>query len=130
MILLDSDVMIDLLRQYPPAMRWLNSLDEEEEMVLPGYVVMELIQGCRNKREQEQLQRSVALYGTIWLSPADCDRALNVFTEYRLSHNAGVLDVLIGQTAVALGTPLYTFNQKHYQFMPDLQIAQPYEKSV
>lgn len=51
MILLDSDVMIDLLRQYPPAMRWLNSLDEEEEMVLPGYVVMELIQGCRNKRE-------------------------------------------------------------------------------
>ncbi len=91
MILLDSDVMIDLLRQYP------------------------------HKREQERLQGAVTPYGTVWLAPADCDRALAVFTQYHLSHNAGVLDVLIGQTAVALGIPLHTFNQKHYQFMTELQ---------
>jgi hypothetical protein len=29
MILLDTDIMIDLLRQYPPAMAWLDSLGEE-----------------------------------------------------------------------------------------------------
>lgn len=81
MILLDSDVMIDLLRQYPPAMRWFNTLDDAEEIALPGYVVMELIQGCRNKREQERIQSAVASYGVIWLSPPDCDRALDVFTE-------------------------------------------------
>jgi hypothetical protein len=51
MILLDSDVMIDLLRQYPPATGWFDTLDDEEELLLPGYVVMELIQGCRNKPE-------------------------------------------------------------------------------
>jgi hypothetical protein len=56
MILLDSDVMIDLLRQYPPATRWFDALDDEEELLLPGYVVMELIQGCRNKVEQERLR--------------------------------------------------------------------------
>jgi len=108
MILLDSDLMIDLLRQYPPAVRWLDALDEEEELLLPGYVVMELIQGCRNKVEQKRLQRELATYGVAWLAPADCDRALDIFTEYRLSHNAGLLDVLIGQTAVALRVPLYT----------------------
>ena len=48
MILLDSDVMIDLLRQHLPAMKWFDALDDEEELLLPGYVVMELIQGCRN----------------------------------------------------------------------------------
>jgi len=128
MILLDSDVMIDLLRQYPPAMRWFDALDEDEEVALPGHVVLELIQGCRNKWEQERLQRAVAPYGTVWLSPADCDQALAVFTQYHLSHHAGVLDVLIGQTAVALGIPLHTFNQKHYQFMTELQTVQPYEK--
>ncbi|MBC8509487.1 MAG: hypothetical protein H8D34_31945 [Chloroflexi bacterium] len=47
MILLDSDVMIDLLRQYPPALQWFDALDEDEELALPGYVVMELIQGCQ-----------------------------------------------------------------------------------
>ena len=31
MILLDSDVMIDLLRQYSPATRWFDALDDEEE---------------------------------------------------------------------------------------------------
>jgi len=55
MILLDSDVMIDLLRQYPPAVEWFDTLEDEEEIILPGYVVMELIQGCRNKIEQERL---------------------------------------------------------------------------
>ncbi len=30
MILLDTDVMIDCLRRYPPAVAWLESLREEE----------------------------------------------------------------------------------------------------
>ena len=128
MILLDSDVMIDLLRQYPPALKWFDALEEEEEVLLPGYVVMELIQGCRNKSEQERLQRELATCGVVWPEAEDCDRALQVFTQYRLRHNAGLLDVLIGQTAVALGMPLYTFNQKHYHFIPGLQTVQPYER--
>jgi len=87
MILLDSDVMIDILRKYPPAMEWFDALDEDEEIALPGYVMMELIQGCRNKAEQESLQRIVDPYGVAWLSPEHCNRALDVFTEYHLSHH-------------------------------------------
>jgi len=128
MILLDSDVMIDLLRQYPPAMKWFDTLDDKEEIILSGYVVMELIQGCRNKAEQAKVQRDLAVYGIVWLSPVGCDEALGVFVEYHLSHGAGLLDVLIGQTAVALEVPLYTFNQKHYRFIPGLQTVQPYER--
>jgi len=41
MILLDTDVMIDLLRQYPPAVAWLDSLGDEE-IVLPGYLAVSL----------------------------------------------------------------------------------------
>jgi len=130
MILLDSDVMIDLLRQYPPAIGWFDALDDEEKLLLPGYVMMELIQGCRNKAEQDRLQRELADYGVVWLAPADCDKGLDVFTRYHLSHNAGLLDVLIGQTAVALEVPLYTFNHKHYRFIPGVQTVQPYEKAV
>jgi len=130
MILLDSDVMIDLLRQYPPAMRWFDALNDEEELLLPGYVVMELIQGCGNKAEQEKVQRELATYGVVWPAPVDCDEALSVFTEYHLSHNAGLLDALVGQIAVALRVPLYTFNQKHYRFIPELRTIQPYEKTA
>ena len=130
MILLDSDVMIDLLRQYPPAMRWFDALDDEQDLLLPGYVVMELIQGCRNKVEQERLQRELATFGIVWPTSADCDEALDVFTEYHLSHNVGLLDVLIAQIALALRVPLYTFNQKHYHCIPGLQTIQPYKRTL
>ena len=128
MILLDTDVMIDLLRQYPPAVAWLDSLGEEE-IILPGFVVMELIQGCRNKAEQQKVEKELGTYGVVWPSPETCNEALSVFTRYHLSHGLGILDALIGQIAVALDLPLYTFNQKHYAPIPNLKTVQPYEKS-
>lgn len=127
MILLDTDVMIDLLRRHPPAVAWLASLGEEE-IRLPGFVVMELLQGCRNRTEQEQLQRTLQPYAVVWPSAETCDKALAVFANAHLSHSLGLLDALIGQTAVALQVPLYTFNQKHYAAVPNLQTIQPYHK--
>jgi hypothetical protein len=129
MILLDSDVLIDLLRKHPPALEWFDALQEDEELLVPGYVVMELIQGCRNKAEQDRVQRNLADYEVVWPSPADCDQALKAFIAYRLSHNAGLLDMLIGQTSVVTGLPLHTFNEKHYQFIPGIQTRQPYSKN-
>jgi predicted nucleic acid-binding protein len=125
---LDSDVLVDLLRDYPPANEWFATLPDDELVHVPGFVVMELIQGCRNKVEMERVQRLLANYGIVWLSPSDCGKALEVFAAFRLSHNAGLLDVLIGQTAIAMETPLLTFNQRHYEFIPGISTIQPYVK--
>ena len=57
MILLDSDVMINLFREYPPAKMWFDSINDSETMALSGFVVMELIQGCENKLQLKKLQR-------------------------------------------------------------------------
>jgi predicted nucleic acid-binding protein len=129
MILLDSDIMIDLLRQYPLAMSWFDSLPDEEELALPGFVVMELIQGCRNKTEQKKIESELATYTVIWPSPETCDTALTVFAQQYLQHNFGILDALIGQMAIALNLPLYTFNQKHYAAIPGLKTVQPYKRT-
>jgi tRNA(fMet)-specific endonuclease VapC len=96
---LDSDVMVDILRGYPPAIAWLSSLDDEE-ILLPGFVVMELIQGCRNRVQQRRLQRALASHRILWPSPATCESALSVFAQHHLSHGLGVIDALIGQMAV------------------------------
>ena len=127
MILLDTDVMIDLLRQYPPAVAWLDSLGEEE-IFLPGFVVMELILGSRNKAEQEIVERELGAYSVAWPSAETCNEALSVFARYHLSHGLGILDALIGQIAVAFNLPLCTFNQKHYAVITNLKTVQPYEK--
>lgn len=124
MILLDTDVIIDCLRRYLPAVAWLESLGEEK-IVLPGFVVMELIQGCRNKPEQEKMERELKTYSVVWPSPETCNEALSVFASSHLSPGLGLLDALIGQIAVSLDMPLYTFNQKHYVAVPRLRIVQP-----
>ncbi len=58
MVLLDTDIMIDFLRGYPPALEFLGSLGADE-ILLPGFVAMELIMGCRHKREQDEIERNL-----------------------------------------------------------------------
>jgi predicted nucleic acid-binding protein len=126
-LVVDTDVVVDLLRQYAPAVAWLNGL-EDTEILLPGFVVMELIQGCRTQAEQKRLQKALAPYGVIWPAADVCDLALAVFARFYLSHSLGIIDALIGQLAVSLDLPLYSFNQKHYLAIPGLRVIQPYPK--
>jgi predicted nucleic acid-binding protein len=129
MILLDTDVMIDLLRQYPPALSWLEDL-EEEEVLLPGFVGMELIQGCRNKGELKKVERMLNYYDLVWPTPETCDQALVIFSRNYLTQGLGLLDAMIGQMAVSLDCSLYTFNQKHYKAIPRLSTLQPYQRNA
>jgi hypothetical protein len=55
-------------------------------------------------------------------------RAYGSFAKYRLSHNIGLLDSLIAETAAGLGVPLATFNDQHYRVFGGLQLLQPYSR--
>lgn len=127
MITLDTDVMVDLLRRYPPALAWSDTA-RGEKAVLSGLVVMEVIEGCSNLRDQERVQRELSGYLIAWPSEQSCQEALRVFTQSHLSRGLGIIDALIGQTAVQLGAPLYTFNEKYYACIPGLRVVKPYEK--
>ena len=127
MLFVDTDVMVDVLRQYPPAMEWLKSLGDEQ-ILLSGFVYAELIQGCANKDGQKKLTDILSKYSTVWPEFETCQRALSSFADFHLSHGLGLIDALIGQIAVDMQVPFYTFNVKHYKCIPGLTIKQPYEK--
>jgi predicted nucleic acid-binding protein len=91
---------------------------------------MELIQGCRNKAEQDQVERILTAYQIVWPSAAACDAALASFSQHHLSHSLGIIDALIGHTAIELGAPLHTFNQKHYDPIAGLTTVQPYARTM
>jgi predicted nucleic acid-binding protein len=126
-ILLDTDVMVDVMRRHWPAVAWLESLGTEV-IGIPGLVAMELLQGCRNREEQDQLERFLRPYQRHWPSHADCARAFDDFAAYHLSHDLGILDALIAETAVGLSTELATFNTKHDSVVPNVEIVQPYAR--
>ena len=91
----------------------------------PGLVAMELLQGCRNHSEQQQVESELARFALFWPTLADCERAHRDFAA-GLNTGMGLLDSLIGNTAVGLNESLATFNVKHYASMSGLQTVQPY----
>ena len=127
MLLLDTDILVDLLRAYPPAVAWLLSV-QGETIALPGYVVLELLDGCSNRQETDRLLRLVTSYKVFWPSSEDCDWAIAEFAIRRLTHKLGILDVLIASCAVGLNLPLYTFNVKHFRAISGMKTVQPYSK--
>jgi predicted nucleic acid-binding protein len=127
MRLLDSDVMVDLQRRYPPALAWFASLAEAPG--LPGFVVLELLEGCRNKGEMARVQALATPYAIYWPTPADCERARTTFARARLSHRLSIPDVMIAESAIGLGATLCTFNVKHFRRVPGLVTEQPYVRS-
>lgn len=124
MVLIDTDVAVDVLRGHPAAAAWLGVV--ADEIVLPGFVAMELIQGCRTKAQQQSVEARLQGFRRVW-PPADvCEQAISSFSQFHLSHSLGLLDALIAQSAIFLNVPLHTFNLKHYGVVANLQIVQPY----
>ena len=127
MLLLDTDVLIDIQKGRPQALAWFGSLTELPSV--PGLVVMELIQGAKNTQQVRQALKLVAPMTVVWPTETDCARALSDFSVFHLSHGLGLLDSLIAACALGRSATLCTFNSKHYRAVPGLSIMEPYVKS-
>ncbi|WP_072016021.1 PIN domain-containing protein [Leptolyngbya sp. KIOST-1] len=126
MYLVDTDVMIDIQRGSKPARAWFGSLSEPPG--IPGFVVMELIQGAQNKQKLREVLRLVRPLDIVWPTTSDYSRALSNFTSYHLSHKVGLIDALVAACAVGRNATLCTFNVKHYRVISDLSLEQPYSR--
>lgn len=56
--LLDTDILIDILRGYTRSIEWLTTQTEIPAIV--SVCVMELIQGCRSKRDLQAVEQLIA----------------------------------------------------------------------
>ncbi len=126
MLILDTDILIDIQRGHEPARQWFAGLETVPSVA--GFAVMELVQGARNPYEVRQALLLVAPMPIVWPTESDCSRALSDFTAYHHSHGLGLLDALIAATTVGAGATLCTFNSRHYQIVPGLDLQQPFER--
>jgi predicted nucleic acid-binding protein len=85
MILLDTDILIEVLRSQALALTWLQTLGADP-IGVPGLVAMELLQGCRNRTEQRQVERFLRPYPLYWPSEDDCLRAYLSFAKYHATN--------------------------------------------
>lgn len=126
MLVLDTDLLIDIQRGHTPALEWFGALDELPSV--PGFVVMELVQDAQNMQRVRQTMKLVTPLVIVWPSTPDCERALSDFVPYHASHKLGLLDALIAACATGLSATLCTFNVKHYRVVSGLETLQPYSR--
>lgn len=121
--LLDTAVVIDLLRAHPPAGQWLSGQDE---LAVSPVVWLEVIEGAENLRAQSQAVELLRHFERAEVLPVDFEWAIRQALRFRLSHNVDMMDCLIAATAERLGVPLFTANLKHFQPLIGELAQRPY----
>jgi len=122
--LLGTSILVDLLRGFPAARDWIDSISQPERAI-SVITAAELLTGCQNRSEQRVVERELSLYETVGLSEEASQTALERYKHFRLSHGVGFLDCLIAATAFHNELGLATLNLKHFPF-PDLRVERPY----
>jgi predicted nucleic acid-binding protein len=89
---------------------------------------MELVMGCHDRADLERIQRFLAAFEVVWPEPSEFAAAYPLLLTHRLSSGLNIPDCLIAATALGRSARLYTFNFKHFQVVPGLDVAHPYSR--
>ncbi len=125
-ILVDTCVLVDVLRGSPRAIGWWRRAERKHGITVSAVTVAELLAGCRDRAEQRLVQRTLAPLPPVHIEADDSKWALEQYAALRLARGVGFLDCLVAAAAVRLGCALYTLNDKHYRSLPGLRVERPY----
>jgi predicted nucleic acid-binding protein len=122
-LIVDTDILVDAGRGIQEAVEYLVRRSEGSTLLISAVSQMELLVGCRNKREQRKLERFLHRFETVKLNDAITDMAIRLLGRYRLSHGLLIPDALIAATALCRRAQLATINEKDYRFIKGLRLV-------
>jgi hypothetical protein len=125
-ILIDTDLLVDLGKEFKPAIAFFGNLSLEITVHISVVTKMELLVGCRNKIELRRTEQFIKNFSLLPIRPEDSLLACQFLADYYLSHGIGIMDCFIGASAIGRKIPLATRNKKHFSALPGLTIITPY----
>ncbi len=125
--LIDTDVLIDILRGTPAAQAWL-ARSAATAFQIPGVVAMELMMGCRNQAELRRVQQFLGAFSVAWIEASEFAQAYNLLAAYRLRSGLSIPDCLVAAMALTRSATLYTFNMRHFRVITGLDVQEPYTR--
>lgn len=118
-MVLDTTVLIDLLRGYQPALTFLLGLSDVP--ACSEVTRAEVLRGVGDE-ERTGVERLMAALAWVPVDEAISRRAGDLGQRYRRSHQRlGAADLLIAATAQYLTADLATSNVRHYPMFPGLR---------
>ena len=120
----DSDVLIDYLRDQPQAVAFLEG--SEQPLAMSVITAAELYAGVRDGEERQQLDTFIGAFTVLTLDRQPAQRAGLWRRQYGPSHGTGLADALIAASVAAAGATLVTLNRRHFPMLADVLV--PYAK--
>jgi predicted nucleic acid-binding protein len=118
--LIDTDIIIDLLRRREAAIRFIAGLARKP--IVSTLTIAELFAGA-HRRSEEQAIRAFAVGSTpIDVTPELAEEAGHILRRYRPSHGLDIVDATVAATAIHHGLRLATRNRKHFPMLQDLLV--------
>ena len=121
--LVDSSVLVDILRGYPDAQAWFN---QQPVLYITRITWIEVIQGARDKIAQQRSLKLMRRFGIIELDATDITMAADLMLNWRLKLNIDLGDCLLCATVMRLKLPFYTRNLKHFSPILGTLASSPY----
>ena len=122
LVVVDTDVLIDAARGVSEAVACLELIEQNASLVVSAITQMELIVGCRNKADLRSLERFLTRFQVLNVNEQASATAVDLLRRYRLSHGLIIADALIAATALSLGLPFVTKNERDYRFITELRL--------
>jgi len=123
-LVIDTDVLIDYLRDQPQAVAFLEGCDQA--LAASVITVAELYAGVRDGEERHRLDAFVEAFDLIPLDGKAAVVAGLWRRQYGRRHGTSLADALIAASADGVGGTLVTLNQRHFPMLTNLLI--PYRK--
>ena len=122
-LLVDTDILIDAARGSAVAVEFLDHKEDGNELAVSSVSVMELMVGCRNKRELAELERFLKRLLVLQISEDSSALAMDLLKRYRLSHGLLIPDALIAATALSRKISFATKNRADFRFIAGLELV-------
>lgn len=124
MIVVDTDILIDAAHSVEDAVNCLQQIEDKSLLAISVVTSMEMIVGCRNKKELTLLDHFFQRFEILSLDNRISDTATELLKTYRLSHGLLIADALIAATAIVNGIQLISKNRKDYRFIEQLELLE------
>ena len=121
----DTDILINVGRGDTEAINCLQNFAQTSNLAISVITQMELIVGCRDKKELQTLKRFFKQFQILELNKQISEKSVELLEKYRLSHGLLIPDALIAATAIEINENFITKNQKDFRFIPNLKLL-PY----
>ena len=125
MVLIDTDVLVDYLRDYLPAVRFIEAITDA--IGVSVITLAELYVGAAHHEEEHAIEMLVAACTVFDIDSMIARRAGVLRGKYLGSHSVELPDALIAATSELRGARLATLNRKHYPMLADVLV--PYRKN-